>query len=155
MIGIFMLAVAGLTSAAAYLLGVRPLGLAPARLGAALGKMLETVGAVLIFLVADLLVAVVLVVALRGVTSTFVCVYVSAATLCVSRGVTSTFVSVYVTDDTVWLGLALLQGLVFQGWREVSARQAGARALEQRGKLGERGENRPKGRGEAQQHAAG
>jgi len=116
MIGIFMLAVVGLTSAAAYLLGVRPLGLAPARLGAALGRMLEMVGAVLIFLVVDLLVALVLVVALRGVTGTFV--------------------SVYVIDDTVWLGLALLQGLVFQWWREVSARQAGAAALEQRGNLG-------------------
>jgi hypothetical protein len=107
MIGIFMLAVAGLTSAAAYLLGVHPLGLVPARLGAALGKMLEMVGAVLTFLVADLLVALVLVVALRGVTGTFV--------------------SVYVIDDTVWLGLALLQGLVFQWWREVSARQCGGR----------------------------
>jgi hypothetical protein len=116
MIGIFMLAVAGLTSAAAYLLGVRALGLVPTRLGAALGKMLEMVGAVLTFLVADLLVALVLVVALRGVTGTFV--------------------SVYVIDDTVWLGLALLQGLVFQWWREVSARQAGAAALEQRGNLG-------------------
>jgi len=116
MIGIFMLAVAGLTSAAVYLLGVRPLGLVPARLGAALGKMLEMVGAVLIFLVADLLVALVLVVALRGVTGTFV--------------------SVYVIDDTVWLGLALLQGLVFQWWREVSARQAGAASLEQRGNHG-------------------
>src|SRR5262249_59278482 len=119
MIGIFMLAVAGLTSAAAYLLGVRPLGLAPARLGAALGRMLEMVGAVLIFLVVDLLVALVLVVALRGVTGTFV--------------------SVYVIDDTVWLGLALLQGLAFQWWREVSARQAGGAAPEQRGNLRGRG----------------
>jgi hypothetical protein len=59
--------------------------------------MLETVGVALIFLVANLLLAVVLVVALRGVTGTFV--------------------SVYVTDDTAWLGLALLQGLVFQWWR--------------------------------------
>jgi len=41
-----------------------------------------------------------------------------------------------VIDDTVWLGLALLQGLAFQWWREVSARQAGAAALEQRGNLG-------------------
>jgi hypothetical protein len=57
--------------------------------------MLETVGAVLIFLVADLLVAVIVVVALRSVTGTFV--------------------SVYVTDDIAWLGLALLQGLVFPG----------------------------------------
>jgi len=116
MTGIFMLAVAGLTSAAAYLLGVRPLGLAPAQLGVALGKMLEMVGAILIFLVGDLLVAVVLVVALRGVTGTFV--------------------SVYLIDDTVWLGLALLQGLVFQWWREVSAKQARTRALEQRSNLG-------------------
>ena len=116
MTGIFMLAVAGLTSAAAYLLGVRPLGLAPAQLFVALGKMLEIVGAILIFLVGDLLVAVVLVVALRGVTGTFV--------------------SVYLIDDTVWLGLALLQGLVFQWWREVSAKQARTRALEQRSNLG-------------------
>ena len=116
MIAIFMLALAGLTSVAAYLLGARRLGLEPARLGTALGKMLETVGAVLIFLAADLLVAVVLVVALRGVTGTFV--------------------SVYVTDDTVWLGLALLQGLVFQWWREVSGKQAGVLALEERGELG-------------------
>jgi hypothetical protein len=110
MIGIFMLALAGLTSVAAHLLGVRRLGLAPARLGAAVGKMLETMGAALIFLVADLLVAVVLVVALRGVTGTFV--------------------SVYVIDDTVWLGLALLQGLIFQWWREVSGKKAKALALE-------------------------
>jgi hypothetical protein len=93
----FMLALAALTSVAAYLLGARRLGLEPARLGAAVGKMLETVGVTLIFLVANLLLAVVLVVALRGVTGTFV--------------------SVYVTDDTAWLGLALLQGLVFQWWR--------------------------------------
>jgi hypothetical protein len=52
------------------------------------------------------------------------------------RGVTGTFVSVYVTGDTVWLGLALLQGLVFQWWREVSGTKAGALALEERGKLG-------------------
>ena len=111
-----MLALAALTSAAAYLLGARRLGLAPARLGAAIGKMLETVGVVLIFLVADLLAAVVLVMALRGVTDTFV--------------------SVYVTDDTVWLGLALLQGLVFQWWRAVSGKKAGGLLLEDRGNLG-------------------
>ena len=41
-----------------------------------------------------------------------------------------------VTDDTVWLGLALLQGLVFQWWREVSGKKAGVLALEERGELG-------------------
>ena len=116
MIGIFMLALAALTSLAAYLLGIRRLGLEPARLGAAISKMLETIGAVLIFLVADLLVAVVLVIALRGVTDRFV--------------------SVYVTGDTVWLGLALLQGLVFQWWRAVSGKKAGGLLLEERGNLG-------------------
>jgi len=116
MIGIFMLALAGLTSVGAYLLGARRLGLPPARLGAAVGKTLETVGAVLIFLVANLVVAVPLVVALRAVTGTFV--------------------SVYVTDDTAWLGLSLLQGLAFQWWREASRKKAGAPALEERGNLG-------------------
>lgn len=116
MIGIFMLALATLTSVAAYLLGVRRLGLEPARLGAAIGRMLETVGAVLIFLAANLLVAVVLVMALRGVTDRFV--------------------SIYVTDDAVWLGLALLQGLVFQWWRAVSGKKTGGLLLEERGNLG-------------------
>ena len=116
MIGIFMLALTALTSVAAYLLGARRLGLEPARLGAAVGKMLETVGVVLMFLVANLLVAVVLVVALRVVTDTFV--------------------SVYVTDDTVWLGLALLQGLVFQWWRAVSGKKAVGLLLEERANLG-------------------
>jgi hypothetical protein len=78
--------------------------------------MLETVGAVLIFLVADLLPAVILVVALRGATDRFV--------------------SVDVTDDTVWLGLALLQGLVFQWWRAVSDKKADRLLLEDRGNLG-------------------
>ena len=116
MIGIFMLALATLTSVAAYLLGVRRLGLEPARLGAAIGRMLETVGAVLIFLAANLLVAVVLVMALRGVTDRFV--------------------SIYVTDDAVWLSLALLQGLVFQWWRAVSGKKTGGLLLEERGNLG-------------------
>src|SRR5262249_58109105 len=106
-----------------------------ARLGAALGRMLEMVGAVLIFLVVDLLVALVLVVALRGVTGTFV--------------------SVYVIDDTVWLGLALLQGLAFQWWREVSARQAGGRPAAQGGKLGGRGDARRERGGHARQLARG
>ena len=116
MIGIFMLSLAALISLAAYLLGTRRLGLEPARLGAAIGRMLETVGAILIFLVADLVAAVILVMALRGVTDRFV--------------------SVYVTDDTVWLGLALLQGLVFQWWRAVSGKKAGGLLLEERGNLG-------------------
>jgi len=116
MIGIFMLALAALTSVAAYLLGVRRLGLEPARLGAAIGRMLETVGAVLIFLAANLLGAVVLVMALRGVTDRFV--------------------SIYVTDDAVWLSLALLQGLVFQWWRAVSGKKADRLLLEERGNLG-------------------
>ena len=78
MIAIFMLALVGLTSGAAYLLGARRLGLEPARLGAALGKMRgDRRRRPDLPRRADLLVAVVLVVALRGVTGTFVSVYVT------------------------------------------------------------------------------
>jgi len=45
-------------------------------------------------------------------------------------------VSIYVTDDDVWLGLALLQGLVFQWWRAVSGKKTGGLLLEERGNLG-------------------
>ena len=94
---IFIAALTGLTSIGAYYVGVRTLGLSGADLGAAIGKMLESVGMVLIFLAVNLTVAVLIVLAVRGMTGTFV--------------------SAYVTDDLVWLGLSLIQGLAFQWWR--------------------------------------
>ena len=97
----FIAALAGLTSIGAYYIGARTLGLSSARLGAAIGKMLESVGIVLIFLAVNLATAVAIVLAMRDLTGAFV--------------------SAYVTDDTVWVGLSLIQGLAFQWWRGLSA----------------------------------
>src|SRR5439155_22486569 len=77
----FIAALAGLTSIGAYYFGARTLGLSSARLGAAIGKLLESVGIVLIFLAVNLATAVSIVLAMRGLTGAFV--------------------SAYVTDDTV------------------------------------------------------
>lgn len=96
---IFIAALADLTSIGAYYFGAKVLGLSGASLGAAIGKMLQSVGIVLIFLALNLTAAVLIVLAVRGFTGTFV--------------------SAYVTDDAVWLGLSLIQGLAFQWWRGV------------------------------------
>ena len=64
--------------------------------------MLEAVGTTLVFLAVNLAMAVTIVLAVRGVTGSFV--------------------SVYVTDDAVWMGLSLLQGLTFQWWRGLSGK---------------------------------
>jgi len=97
----FIAALAGLTSIGAYYFGAKTLRLSTASLGAAIGKMLESVGLILIFFAANLGAAV--------------------AVVLVVRGLTGTFVSAYVTDDAVWLGLSLIQGLAFQWWRGASA----------------------------------
>jgi hypothetical protein len=99
MTAIFISAVA-VTSLGGYLFGVRKLQLTGRSVGAAVAKMLECMGATLIFLAVNLALA--------------------AAIILAVRGLTGTFVSVYVADDTVWLGLSLLQGLTFQWWRKVS-----------------------------------
>ncbi|PYN21668.1 MAG: hypothetical protein DMD99_19190 [Candidatus Rokuibacteriota bacterium] len=100
--GIFILALAGLTSVGAYFFGIGRLGLSSGSFGAAIGKMLEAVGTTLVFLAVNLAMAVTIVLAVRGVTGSFV--------------------SVYVTDDAVWMGLSLLQGLTFQWWRGLSGK---------------------------------
>jgi hypothetical protein len=101
----FIAALAGLTSIGAYYVGARALGLPSGRLGAAVGKMLESVGMILIFLAVNLTASVLIVLVVRGVTSTFV--------------------SAYATDDAVWLGLSLIQGLAFQAWRASAAPSRG------------------------------
>ncbi len=97
----FIAALAGLTSIAAYYFGAKVLRLSSLSLGAAIGKMLESIGMVLVFLAVNLTTAVLIVLAVRGLTGMFV--------------------SAYVTDDAVWLGLSLIQGLAFQWWRGLSA----------------------------------
>jgi hypothetical protein len=102
----FIAALAGLTSIGAYYFGAKTLRLSTASLGAAIGKMLESVGLILIFFAVNLGAAV--------------------AVVLVVRGLAGTFVSAYVTDDAVWLGLSMIQGLAFQWWRGVSAEAASA-----------------------------
>jgi hypothetical protein len=85
----------------AYYVGAKALRLSSTTLAAAIGKMLESVGMMLIFLVVNLTAALLIVLAVRGLTGTFV--------------------SAYITDDVVWLGLSLIQGLAFQWWRGLSA----------------------------------
>jgi hypothetical protein len=98
--GLFILALAGATSLGAYFFGVGRLRLERDRLGAAVGTMLAAVGTIVLFLALNLAAAVTVVIAVRGVTGTFV--------------------SVYDAVDLVWVGLSVLQGLVFHSWRESS-----------------------------------
>lgn len=97
----FIAALTGLTSIGAYYVGAKMLRLSSVSLGAAIAKMLESVGMVLIFLAVNLTTAVLIVLVVRGLTGAFV--------------------SAYVTDDLVWVGLSLIQGLAFQWWRGLSA----------------------------------
>ncbi len=105
---IFILGLAGVTSVGAYLLGLKGFGLPAQGLHAAVRKMLECLGATVLFLAVNLTVAITIILAVRSFTGIFV--------------------SVYITEDAVWLGLSLLQGLTFQWWR----------GLSRRGSLGER-----------------
>jgi len=96
----FMAALAGLTSIGAYYFGARILRLSSPSLGAAIGRMLESIGMILIFLAVNLTTSVLIVLA--------------------ARSLSGIFVSAYVTDDVVWLGLSMIQGLAFQWWRSSS-----------------------------------
>jgi len=97
---IFISGVAGLTSIGTYFCATVWLRLPADKLGKALGKMLECVGTSLVFLTVNLAVAVTMVLVVRGLTRTFV--------------------SVYMSDDAALVGLSILQGLTFQWWRELS-----------------------------------
>ena len=97
---IFMLAmVISLTSIGAYLVGVW-LGLAAQMLKRALDKMLECIGAIVLFVVLNVVLG-----------TTFILVI---------RILTGKFISVYVMNDVAWLGFSLLQGVTFQWWRELN-----------------------------------
>jgi hypothetical protein len=104
---VFSLVIAGLTSVGMYVVGVRGLGLSGNGLRAALSKALECVGGILAFFIMNLVLGVVIILTARLVT----------------RG----FVSLYLASDPTLLVLSSLQGIAFQGWREVSRRHDGAR----------------------------
>ena len=97
---VFVLVVAGLTSAAAYLLGIARLGYSKSWLWLALCKACESVGLTLVFSVVNLAVAMSAILAMRSLSGQFV--------------------SLYIASDTTFLLVSLLQALTFQAWREGS-----------------------------------
>jgi ABC-type transport system involved in cytochrome bd biosynthesis fused ATPase/permease subunit len=99
---VFILVVAGLTSAGVYVFGITRLGFSTSGLWLALGKACECVGLTLMFSVMNLAVAMVAILAMRSLSGRFV--------------------SLYIASDTTFLMLSWLQALTFQAWRE-GARQ--------------------------------
>jgi hypothetical protein len=97
---VFILLVAGLTSAGAYALGAARLGFSTLGLRPALGKACECVGLMLVFSVVNLSVAI--------------------FAILVVRSLSGRFVSLYLASDAVFLMLSWLQALTFQAWREDS-----------------------------------
>ena len=86
------------TSLAGYWLGRRALGLERASLAAALRSVLESLGASVIFFVANVLLGTLAAIAVRTLTSHFV--------------------GLYVFSDAILLPLSLFQGLAFWSWRQ-------------------------------------
>jgi hypothetical protein len=97
---VYILLVAGLTSVAAYILGITRLRFSRSGLWQALGKTCECVGLTLVFFSLNLAVGMVAILAVRSLTSRFV--------------------SLYIVSDILLLVLSLLQALIFQAWREGS-----------------------------------
>jgi hypothetical protein len=97
---LFILVVAGLTSAGAYVFGIARLRFSKSGLWLALGKTCECLGLTLVFCVLNLAVAMVAILAMRSLSGQFV--------------------SLYIASDTTFLVLSLLQALTFQAWREGS-----------------------------------
>ena len=94
------------TSCTACLVGAARFGLPLAGLRPAVRRVLECVGLSLVFLVANVLVAVVAILALRALTKASV--------------------SVYLVADEALLALSFLQGLTLAYWREYSPRISSA-----------------------------
>ncbi|MGH9365221.1 MAG: hypothetical protein ACRD1B_08170 [Thermoanaerobaculia bacterium] len=98
--GTALLVLVGFTSAAIYMFGMKGLGLSRLKIGPALVKMVECLGAASIFLVLNLTIGVIAILAFGQATGSHV--------------------SLYRANDVAWLILSLLQGLTFQWWRELS-----------------------------------
>jgi hypothetical protein len=89
------------TSAVAYLVGRRALGLPRGVLGVAVSRSLECIGLTVVFAILNTAAGILIVLA--------------------SRGLTGRFVALYVVSDVVLLPLSLVQGLVFRWWLACSA----------------------------------
>jgi hypothetical protein len=105
-----VLILAGITSTAALWIGTQGLRLRSGDLALAVGKMLECLGMMLVFCLAN---AVLGLVAIIG-----------------GRSLTGAFVSTYAISDVTLLGISFIQGLLFYCWREAKAgrRNRGVRA---------------------------
>jgi len=90
--------VVGVTSVAAYFIGVKWVGLSTSGLGAALGRLLECIGTGMVFTATNLAVA--------------------GGGILGIRIITGHFTSLYILDDVVWLVLSALQGFAWGLWRQ-------------------------------------
>lgn len=97
----FILVVIGLTSLAAYLVGAKWFGLSWHVLRSAVGRMFECIGIMLIFCVVNLAVVVI--------------------TILTIRSLTDRFLPLEIASDLTLPALSLLQALILQWWRELSA----------------------------------
>ena len=94
--GLFILLLLGITTAVGYVIGVRALRLDPAALRFAWRQALECIGAGAVFMIANVALGFVVVLALRAAGAPFVSLYL-------------------VADPTVAM-LSGLQAIVFQAW---------------------------------------
>jgi hypothetical protein len=95
---IFLLSLAGLTSLAGYVLGLKGLRLSGAGFWPAIGRACECVGVALAFFLLNL--------------------GVGMGAILAVRALTGRFVSIYLASDITLLIVSLLQALTFQAWRE-------------------------------------
>lgn len=98
-----VLILTGVTSAAALWIGTQGLRLRLSDLAPAVGKMLECLGTMVVFFMAN---AALGLVAIIG-----------------GRSLTGAFVSTYTMSDVALLGISFIQGLLFHCWRETKARR--------------------------------
>ena len=92
----FLIVAVAITSLGGLLVGTRWLGRSPAGLRAALGGLLQCLGAVAVFAVVNLALGAGLILGLRAFTPRFA--------------------SLYLLDDVVWIVVSALQGIAWSLW---------------------------------------
>jgi hypothetical protein len=97
-----LLGLVGVTSALAYGVGAFGLRLSPRALGPALAHLLDVVGLIVVFYLAN--------------------VAMGALVLVAARHLAHRVVSLYTLDDIALVVLSLLQAIAFQAWRAAGTR---------------------------------
>jgi hypothetical protein len=93
----FVVGLAGLTSVGAYLVGTKRLGLSGSRIPVGTVRMLELIGASFAFFVLNLA---------MGMTA-----------ILTVRLMHGGFLSIYLLNDTSFVVVSVIQGLIFESWR--------------------------------------